>query len=151
MCLIIFFSVPLHLPWKCCQLLPHPGNAVTCQCLLPCYVNPPMHLDLLENTLRQRKQMAESPYPEDIVAQKSGAHFGPLPLFPGRWRTRGILKKETEFQTPTGSPQQSTRTWHGTAAERMQKEQRGQRKFPIICLSSPQMNLKESACLLEKN
>lgn len=30
-----------------------------------------MHLDLLENTLRQRKQMAESPYPEDIVAQKS--------------------------------------------------------------------------------
>lgn len=75
---------------------------------------------------------SKAPIQRTLWLRSLQAHFGPLPLFPGRWRTRGILKKETGFQTPTGSPQPFTGTWHRTAAGRMQKEQRGRGSFPLF-------------------
>lgn len=95
--------------------------------------------------------MVESPYPEDIVAQKS----------PGTlWSTTSLPRKMEDPRDPEerdwvpDTHRVSSAVYRNLASNccwASAEGTKGQRKFPIICLSSPQMNLKESACLSEKN
>lgn len=63
-----------------------------------------MHLDLLENAPRQRKQMVESPYPEDIVAQKSQGTLWPITSLPRKMEDPRDPKERDWGPDTTGDP-----------------------------------------------
>lgn len=161
MCLIIFFLSPTSSTLK---LLSAPSTSWRCS-RLSVFVTLLCKSSHASGSAgkcsRQRKQMVESPIQRTLCLRSLRVHFGPLPLFPGRRRTRGILKKETGFQTPLGLPSSLQEPGVELLLSECRRTKGGRGSFPLFIyhplkwiLKSPhasQKGINEECVLQLKN